>query len=64
MMMSFGVHSVVNNESDHITKYGPVARDTAKSLGFAKSGDSVVITAGVPFGQAGTTNMLRITTVD
>ncbi|WP_445680933.1 pyruvate kinase [Radicibacter daui] len=64
MMLSFGVHSVVNNESDHITKYGPVARDTAKALGFAKSGDSVVITAGVPFGQAGTTNMLRITTVD
>jgi pyruvate kinase len=26
-------------------------------------GDNVVIAAGVPFGQAGTTNMLRLATV-
>lgn len=64
LMLSYGVHSVVDSEGDHITKYGAVARDTAKALGFAKTGDLLVIVAGVPFGEAGTTNMLRVTTVD
>jgi pyruvate kinase len=36
---------------------------TALDEGFAMAGDNLVIAAGVPFGQAGTTNMLRIATV-
>ena len=35
----------------------------AVEVGFSKSGDKTVITAGVPFGVPGTTNMLRIETV-
>ena len=31
--------------------------------GFAAHGDEIVVTAGVPFGQAGTTNALRVATV-
>ena len=31
-----------------------------KNEGLAKNGDSIVITAGVPFGNAGSTNLLRI----
>jgi pyruvate kinase len=31
--------------------------------GFAKHGDEVVVTAGVPFGTAGTTNALRVAIV-
>ena len=33
---------------------------TALEEGFAKAGDNVVIAAGVPFGRAGTTNLLRL----
>ena len=33
---------------------------TIKEKKLAKSGDSIVITAGVPFGNAGSTNLLRI----
>jgi pyruvate kinase len=40
-----------------------LACKTALEEGFAKVGDNVVIAAGVPFGQAGTTNMLRLATV-
>ena len=40
-----------------------LACKTALDEGFAKVGDSVVIAAGVPFGRAGTTNMLRLATV-
>jgi pyruvate kinase len=32
--------------------------------GIAKSGDQLVITAGVPFGTPGRTNLLRIAWVD
>ena len=31
--------------------------------GFARAGENVVITAGVPFGTPGTTNVLRIASV-
>ena len=36
----------------------------AKKDGFAKKGDPVVVTAGVPFGTPGATNILRIAWVE
>jgi pyruvate kinase len=35
----------------------------AAQEGFAKQGDEVVVTAGVPFGIPGTTNALRVAIV-
>ena len=35
----------------------------ARAEGFASPGQEVVVTAGVPFGQPGTTNALRVATV-
>ena len=40
------------------------ACDAALAEGFAKAGDRIVITAGVPFGTPGSTNTLRIAWVD
>jgi len=40
-----------------------LACKTALHEGFAMPGDQIVIAAGVPFGRAGTTNMLRLATV-
>ena len=37
-----------------------IACSVAKDKKIAMPGDSVVITAGVPFGNAGSTNLLRI----
>ena len=37
-----------------------IACTTIKNFKLAKSDDSIVITAGVPFGSAGSTNLLRI----
>jgi pyruvate kinase len=42
--------------SETVTK----ATRTALLEGFASHGDEVVVTAGVPFGQPGTTNALRV----
>jgi pyruvate kinase len=41
----------------------PTTRDTILRLGLAEPGDRVVVTAGVPFDVAGTTNLLKIETV-
>jgi len=37
-----------------------IACKTVKNKNLVKTDDSVIITAGVPFGNAGTTNLLRI----
>jgi pyruvate kinase len=36
----------------------------ANKEGFAQSGDRIVITAGVPFGTPGATNVLRIAWIE
>jgi pyruvate kinase len=39
------------------------AGEIAMHEGFVKPGDRILITAGVPVGTPGTTNMLRIATI-
>jgi pyruvate kinase len=63
LALVWGVHSVLTTETTDINTMTDLACKTALEEGFAKPGDSVVIAAGVPFGQAGTTNMLRLATV-
>jgi Pyruvate kinase len=41
----------------------PVARQRLIELGLAERGDRVVVTAGVPFDQPGTTNLLKVEAV-
>ncbi len=60
LTIAWGVHNVLTPDatsfSDMIEKAGHVALDE----GFAKAGDRIVVTAGVPFGTPGSTNTLRI----
>ncbi len=64
LSLAWGVHSVktrddVEGFADMVGKSTRIARREK----LAKNGDRVVITAGVPFGTAGTTNILRIAIV-
>jgi len=59
----WGVHPVVTQELHSMSDMVVKAQRAAHSEGFAASGEEVVVTAGVPFGVAGTTNSLRVTTV-
>jgi pyruvate kinase len=59
----WGVHSVLTHQTADINTMTDLACQTALDEGFAQAGDNLVIAAGVPFGQAGTTNMLRIATI-
>jgi pyruvate kinase len=51
---------------DHFPSYEhmiPVARQRLLDMGVARTGDRVVVTAGVPFDQPGTTNLVKVETV-
>jgi len=63
LALVWGVHSVWTNETTDINTMTELACKTALHEGFAQPGDNVVIAAGVPFGQSGTTNMLRLAKV-
>jgi pyruvate kinase len=59
----WGVHAVVVPEIHSMTEAVARAGRVALTEGFAAHGEEIVVTAGVPFGQAGTTNALRVATV-
>ena len=59
----WGVHAALTGEVHSMTEAVTRAARMARSEGFANSGQEVVVTAGVPFGQPGTTNALRVATV-
>ena len=60
----WGVHAVVSDEAGSLTSAVERAVAIAKTEGFAKPGEYIVVTAGVPVGRSGTTNVLRVATVD
>ena len=58
--MMWGVHSCHNQDAHNVQEMVSIACNVAKEKNITTPGDSVVITAGVPFGNAGSTNLLRI----
>jgi pyruvate kinase len=64
LSLAWGVHCVqtadVSNTREMVAKACRIAVDE----GFAGAGDTVIVTAGVPFGTPGTTNLLRIATLE
>ncbi|WP_432658707.1 pyruvate kinase [Pseudomonas aeruginosa] len=63
LTVAWGVYSVVNEQLAHADEICSTALDIALAQRMARRGDTVVVTAGVPFGRPGSTNMLRIETV-
>ena len=63
LALVWGVHSVHGEDSQDTNQLAETAADLARESGLAESGQHVVILAGMPFGQSGTTNMMRIATV-
>ena len=56
----WGVHAALTSEVHSMTEAVASALKSARMEGFAKKGDEIVVVAGVPFGQPGTTNALRV----
>ncbi|MGL6088469.1 MAG: pyruvate kinase, partial [Pseudomonas paracarnis] len=63
LSVAWGVHSVVNDRLRQVDEVCSTALEIAQAQGMAQRGDTLVITAGVPFGQPGSTNSLRIETL-
>lgn len=63
LCMSWGVMPVLCEEQKTEDDLFHHAMSRAKECGFVKDGDLVVITAGVPLGIPGTTNLLKVQTV-
>ncbi len=59
----WGVHAVTVGEVGSMTETVNTATRIAKADGFATSGQEIIVIAGVPFGQPGTTNALRVARV-
>ncbi len=64
LALCWGVHSVMTDDIHSFREMVSKSVAEAKKDGFAKKGDPVVVTAGVPFGTPGATNILRIAWVE
>lgn len=64
LALAWGVHSVhIADDVTDVEQMSAVACATALREGFAEAGQSIVAIAGMPFGTAGTTNLMRIATL-
>jgi pyruvate kinase len=64
LALCWGVHSVMTEDVHSFREMVSKAVAEARKDGFAKKGDPIVVTAGVPFGTPGATNILRIAWVE
>jgi pyruvate kinase len=63
LMLSYGVRTLEVHNINSFAETVEVAIKLVKEKGYAQKGDKIVMTAGVPFGVSGTTNVLRIADV-
>ncbi len=64
LALVWGVHSAQTADCHSFREMVDTALSAACEEGFAEAGDALVITAGVPFGTPGATNILRIAWVE
>lgn len=60
LMLNWGVYPTVTEKPETTDDMFELATKKTLELGFAKEGDSILITAGVPVGERGTTNVMKI----
>jgi pyruvate kinase len=60
LTLAWGLHCVETEDAHDLDDVAERACQLAFSQGFAKPGERVVITAGLPLGTPGATNMMRV----
>jgi pyruvate kinase len=60
LILYWGVHPFPVAEPSSISELFSAATNLSKSLGLAKPGDLIVITGGIPIGETGSTNLLKV----
>lgn len=61
LALVWGVHAVVSDDMSDVDSMVRNAIEVSLREGFGELGDIIAITAGMPFGRTGTTNLLRLT---
>jgi len=61
LALVWGVHAVISRQMDNVDEMVENAIRVSLEEGFGELGQIIAITAGMPFGRSGTTNMLRLT---
>lgn len=64
MQLYWGVTPIKQKETFSVDEMMESAVETAKTTEFVKEGDTVVLTAGVPSGKAGVTNIMKAVVVE
>jgi pyruvate kinase len=60
LTLAWGVHPVQIEDVSDVERMVSLAGEAARHDGFAQAGDTLVTIAGMPFGQSGSTNLMRI----
>jgi pyruvate kinase len=63
LALAWGVFAVLCHEVMDVPEVVDLACDTVRQRGYAEVGQTIVISAGMPFNTAGTTNLMRIAQV-
>jgi pyruvate kinase len=64
LSLSWGTHCVMTSSVERFKMAVVAAARAAREYNFATEADQIVVTAGVPFNQSGTTNILRVAPVE
>ena len=64
LCLLWGAHSVFSEDVQSYEEMVDRASRLARTQGFASGGDLLVVVAGIPFAQAGTTNNIRVVKLD
>ena len=62
LALAWGVHSVRIEDVADVRQMTAIACEVARRENFAQAGQTIVAIAGMPFGEPGTTNLIRIAT--
>ncbi|MGY4592631.1 pyruvate kinase [Bradyrhizobium sp. GM22.5] len=62
MCLLWGVHSIVSDDPATDEEMTQIAAAVARNEGYLEAGDLMIVVSGVPFGQIGATNNVRIVT--
>jgi pyruvate kinase len=60
LLLYWGVHPVQIDGLSSVEQFFASGANLARDLGLANPGDLIVITGGIPMGEAGSTNLLKV----
>ncbi|MBI1953979.1 MAG: pyruvate kinase [Proteobacteria bacterium] len=64
LSLVWGAHAVVVGGLESFAQMTEIGCQVCKKEGFSKKGDKIIVTAGVPFGISGATNILRVAEIE